>query len=102
MPDAGLPSDWHFYVFLLGSVCVGMTAKALFDLLGQRRRSLRRYGYESLRSLLVAPIVFRGTLQFGDLGIGRNAGLFALLDMAFQNGFFWQTVLIKAGASKSR
>lgn len=101
-PDAGIPSAWPFYLLVFSAVCLGMAAKALYDLLEHGDLSLRRYCYRTVRSLLVAPIVLQGLLQYGDLGVQGNASLLALLGMAFQNGFFWQTVLVKAGDSRSR
>ena len=95
-PDTN-PVAWQFYVLVFGGVCLGMAAKALFDLLEHGRLSLRLYGRKTLSSLLVAPMVLQGILQYGDLGIQGSTGLFAFLGMAFQNGFFWQTVLVKAG-----
>ncbi len=76
-------------IFLFLLMLAGMMAKGLYDGLGQKENApfdKRRI----LRPLLVSPIVF-GTV-YG--GIGEYAASSMLLWIfAFQNGFFWQTVL---------
>jgi len=81
------------------AVCVGMAAKGLFDWLEEPGFAAAEYRRKTLRALLVSPIVFLGFTSLGnfDFGSAPLGTLLIYLCMAFQNGFFWQTVLVKAG-----
>jgi hypothetical protein len=48
---------------------------------------------ETMVPLLVSPMVFLGFMQSASLKISGNGGFIVLLCLAFQSGFFWQTVL---------
>jgi hypothetical protein len=74
------------YLVMVG----GMGAKLLFDAIGESKGVAPRLDkWQLVRPLTVSPIVFG--LIYGTAG--EQAGGFLLLIFAFQNGFFWQTVL---------
>lgn len=75
---------------------VGMVAKYFYDAVGQGSK-VDFQKWQFLKPILVSPIVFAAI--YG--GAGEDASLMLLLIFAFQNGFFWQTVLTK-GLSQSR
>lgn len=97
VPD--VPSAWPLYVAMFISVLLGMFAKGVFDRWQHGERfDMRSYLRKTAPSLVVSPIVFLGFNQVGDFQLGAH-GLLVYLCMAFQNGFFWQTVLVRAGKS---
>jgi len=74
----------------------GMLAKAGADWLDRPSGSSAVSQVRSLvLALLVSPIVFLGFLNVGQFSVETQAYLVLLL-LAFQNGFFWQTVLKKS------
>lgn len=80
---------WSFALLL-----AGMGAKIIVDLLespGTVR--LRKHLRQSLIPFLLSPMVFLGFIQSAELGIQDFKGYLVLLLFAFQNGFFWQTVI---------
>lgn len=90
------PSLWPIYILMFFAVCIGMAAKALFDWLQQNGAIDQNYKRETLKAWLVSPIVFTGVLQAGDFSLETATKFALLLCWAFQNGFFWQTVLVKS------
>jgi hypothetical protein len=80
---------WPLFVAML----LGMIAKAGVDLLDAPDKSLKK---EHLRNavvaVLVSPIVFLGFLSAGQFSASPQTFIVLWL-LAFQNGFFWQTVL---------
>ncbi len=90
----GTPASWPPYAMMFVAVCAGMAAKGLFD--GFRAAEYRR---KTLRALLVSPMVLLAFSSLGDFDFGSAPlrTLLIYLGMAFQNGFFWQTVLVKTG-----
>jgi hypothetical protein len=68
---------------------VGMASKYLFDAIGEGGRRPRINKWQLFRPMLVSPIVFGAV--YGS--IGEDTALLLNLIFAFQNGFFWQTVL---------
>jgi hypothetical protein len=68
---------------------VGMASKYLFDAIGEGGRRPRVNKWQLFRPMLVSPIVFGAV--YGS--IGEDTALLLNLIFAFQNGFFWQTVL---------
>lgn len=67
----------------------GMAAKYLFDAIGGQGRKPKFNKWQLFRPMLISPIVF-GVI-YGN--IGESTPLLLNLIFAFQNGFFWQTVL---------
>ena len=80
---------------------LGMLAKAVVDWLDEPGwSSIRPHVRSGLIALLVSPIVFLGFLNAGQFSVSTQAFLVLML-LAFQNGFFWQTVLKRADPDKS-
>lgn len=101
IPEAGVPSSQPIYLIIFIAICFGMVAKGLFDRLEYRAFSFRAYMKKTIRAILVSPIVFMSMASAGDFPIQSTGSLLIFLCMAFQNGFFWQTVLVKTGGAKS-
>jgi hypothetical protein len=83
-----------FYAMSFIAILIGMAAKTLVDVFEssgpmQRGQIVR----ETMVPLLVSPMVFLGFMQSASLKISGNGGFIVLLCLAFQSGFFWQTVL---------
>lgn len=72
---------------------VGMAAKYFFDAIGEGNK-LMFQKWQFFKPMLVSPLVF-GAI-YGSFG--ENTSILLLLTFAFQNGFFWQTILAKKGA----
>ena len=73
---------------------LGMLAKTAVDCLDapSKRGILMEHLRNGSIAILVSPIVFLGFLQAGEFGASTQAFVVLWL-LAFQNGFFWQTVL---------
>jgi hypothetical protein len=82
------------YAPLFVAMLLGMIAKAFVDYLDavDTRRALKEQTRNGLVAVLVSPIVFLGFLTAGQFGSSKQTFLVLSL-LAFQNGFFWQTVL---------
>jgi hypothetical protein len=82
------------YLPLFFAMILGMVAKAIVDLLDAdfNRMVLSLHVRRGLVALLVSPIVFLGFLSSGQFDVTLKTFLVLLL-LAFQNGFFWQTLL---------
>lgn len=82
------------YAPLFLAMLLGMMAKAFVDYLDadDTRHALREQSRNGLVAVLVSPIVFLGFLTAGQFGSSKQTFLVLSL-LAFQNGFFWQTVL---------
>ena len=78
---------------LFAAMLLGMGAKAGVDLIDASDKSLKK---EHLRNavvaFLVSPIVFLGFLSAGQFSASPQTFVVLWL-LAFQNGFFWQTIL---------
>lgn len=80
-----------FFVAML----IGMIAKTIVDYLdGWDKATLWMHLRNGVTSVLVSPIVFLGFLTAGQFSTSKQTFIVLLL-LAFQNGFFWQTVLKK-------
>lgn len=99
--DAGLPGPaWPVYMQVFIAICLGMVAKGLFDAFGSDEFVLRDYLKRTVRALIVSPIVFAAFASVGDFGVAALQSFLIYLCMAFQNGFFWQTVLVRVGEAR--
>ncbi|MEW6607596.1 MAG: hypothetical protein AB1414_09095 [bacterium] len=89
----GISSFWaqipwlEISLYLL--MLIGMAAKYFFDAIGEEGKKIEFNKWQLFRPMLVSPIVF--LVVYGS--IGENTPLLVNLIFAFQNGFFWQTVL---------
>jgi hypothetical protein len=96
-PDTGtgLPEldAGPFYAMIFGGLLFGMLAKAFFDELEEPAFSTQRTMRRSIKALLVSPMVAIGILQGGNYGFTSTFSFWVSLFIAFQNGFFWQTLL---------
>ena len=80
---------WPLFVSML----LGMGAKAGVDLLYAGNKKLaKEHMRNAVVSVLISPIVFLGFLNGGSFQASAQTFLVLCL-VAFQNGFFWQTIL---------
>jgi len=80
---------------------LGMLAKAVVDWLDEpSRSSLVLHVRSGMIAILVSPIVFLGFLNAGQFSVSTQAYVVLML-LAFQNGFFWQTVLKRSEPGKN-
>jgi len=85
---------------LFAALLLGIAAKVGVDCLDdwnnvtQRREKTRDHVRNGLIAILVSPIVFLGFLNAGQFPTAKQTFMVLAL-LAFQNGFFWQTVLKK-------
>jgi hypothetical protein len=98
--DPGNPSTVPILAMVFFAMLLGMAVKGLFDHLGEGIHA-RTYFLDTAKAFLVSPIVFLGFATGGDFSFTTGLGLFVYLCMSFQNGFFWQTVLTRAGIPAS-
>lgn len=83
------------YAPLFIAMLFGMIAKATVDWLDASDNSvLQQHVRNAFTAFLVSPIVFLGFLNAGQFSTTRQTFIILCL-LAFQNGFFWQTVLKK-------
>ncbi|WP_146188884.1 hypothetical protein [Albidovulum aquaemixtae] len=76
------------------AIILGMVAKTVYDMLGDGRSFVLSDVLRNLvRSFVVAPITYLAFLQFGQFSVVSDANVIVGICFAFQNGFFWQTVL---------
>ncbi len=88
---------WGLYWPLFLAMVLGMCAKVLVDLLDAWDKALLwAHLRNGIVAILVSPIVFLGLLSAGQFS-GQTQTFLVLALLAFQNGFFWQTVLKRDG-----
>jgi hypothetical protein len=93
--SATLDDLFTLYGPLFIAMLFGMIAKATVDWLDASDNSvLRQHVRNAFTAFLVSPIVFLGFLSAGEFSTSRQTFIILCL-LAFQNGFFWQTVLKK-------
>jgi len=91
--QARLSDLGQLYWPLFVAMVLGMVAKAMVDLLDSSDTGMMRlHAKNAVVSILVSPIVFLGFLTAGQFSTSTQTFLVLCL-LAFQNGFFWQTVL---------
>jgi len=92
----GLLELLTLYWPLFCAMILGMVVKACVDLIDDWNKALAFVHLrQGIVALLVSPIVFLGFLNAGNFE-GSKQTFLVLLLLAFQNGFFWQTVLRRA------
>jgi hypothetical protein len=81
------------------SMLVGMASKYLFDVIGEKnRRRIAFNKWQFLKPFLVSPIIFVTILS----QVPGNIPAFMLFIISYQNGFFWHTLLYKAGPPEEK
>jgi hypothetical protein len=83
------------------AMILGMLAKAIFDALDEHRPSWRDHLRHGAMAIVVSPMVFLGFITAGQFS-GNSQTFLVLALFAFQNGFFWQTVLTRNGPVKDK
>lgn len=88
-----LPSEYMFYLSLFALMVIGMIAKVGVDIIeswgsGQVKDYLRK----GIIPFFISPMVFLSFMETAKLEFQGQRGFIILLLLAFQNGFFWQTV----------
>jgi len=79
------------------AMLVGMASKYLFDIIGEKKKRRITFNkWQFLKPFLVSPIIF-GTIL---TQVPEKMPVFTLLILSYQNGFFWHTLLYKAGLGK--
>jgi hypothetical protein len=93
---------WTLYGPLFLAMLLGMTAKGLVDYLDASgdTSTLWEHSRNAFVAVLVSPIVFLGFLTAGQFSTSTQTFLVLSL-LAFQNGFFWQSVLKREGRRRS-
>ena len=77
-----------YFIMLLG-----MASKYLFDAIGEKKRKKIKFNkWQFTKPFLVSPMIFGAVYAM----IPETTSAFLLLIFAYQNGFFWHTVLYKA------
>jgi hypothetical protein len=85
------PTALDLFTFL--AMVVGMAAKSVVDLLDSwSTAELRAEIRKAIIPLFVSPIVYLSLIKSADFNITSNREFLTLMFLAFQNGFFWQTV----------
>lgn len=91
--QASLSDLGQLYWPLFVAMALGMAAKTIVDWLDSSDKALvRQHVRNAVVSILVSPIVFLGFLTAGQFSTSTQTFVVLCL-LAFQNGFFWQTVL---------
>lgn len=90
--SASLGDQIVLYGPLFLAMLLGMLAKALFDLLDDTKPAWREHLRHGAMAIVISPIVFLGFITAGQFNSSSQTFLVLAL-FAFQNGFFWQTVL---------
>jgi hypothetical protein len=81
------------------SMLLGMASKYLFDMIGEKKRRRIAFNkWQFLKPFLVSPIIFGTILS----QVPEKMPVFTLLILSYQNGFFWHTLLYKAGPGKEQ
>ena len=89
---AGVSSLFELYLPLFYAMLLGMAAKVVVDMLDAWDKGLLwAHLRNGIVAILVSPIVFLGLMSAGQFSGKQQFVVLVLL--AFQNGFFWQTVL---------
>jgi hypothetical protein len=93
-----VPSNTGVLIYGLAfiSMVLGMFGKVTFDELDSTNKipfwncfNPRKY----VRALIVSPFVFGAFLEAGNYALASQTSILVGAFMAFQNGFFWQTVI---------
>ncbi len=102
----GIPgfNNWLLLGVAFFFVIIGMIGKVVYDELDTGQRPTLRSTFnlwKCLKAFIVAPIVFLAFLTMGDFSFQTEIAVIIFFCLAFQNGFFWQTVLPTRKAAPS-
>ncbi len=93
-----VPSNTDLWIYTISfiSMLLGMFGKVTFDELENTKKIsfwqwLRPRKY--VQALLVSPFIFLTFLKAGDFALASQTSILVGACIAFQNGFFWQTVI---------
>ena len=93
-----------FFFFAFVVIIVGMIAKVVFDQIDKasalKLRELLDWR-KCIKALIVSPLVFGTFLAIANFENLDQTQVIVILLSAFQNGFFWQTVLPTAKKAKA-
>ena len=85
--------DFGLYFIML----LGMASKYLYDAIGgKKRRKIRFNKWQFIKPFLVSPMIFATVYAM----IPETTSAVMLLVFAYQNGFFWQTLLYKIASGE--
>lgn len=92
--DSNLISTNTLYIYIFLAMIIGMVAKVLFDIIeAWDKKKIKQHIQRGLIALVVSPIVFLMLIQSAEFGMKGQKSFIILLLFAFQNGFFWQTIV---------
>ncbi|UCH94863.1 MAG: hypothetical protein JSV88_32040 [Candidatus Aminicenantes bacterium] len=81
-----------YFIMLLG-----MVSKYLFDAIGEKKRKKIKFNkWQFIKPFLVSPMIFAAVYAM----IPETTSALLLLIFAYQNGFFWHTVLYKVAPNQ--
>ena len=98
IPDQGVPgfNIWLLLLLAFIFIILGMIGKVVYDEVDNEQPlsfkntvKLRK----CIKALVVAPIVYGAFLIVGEFDFENEIAIIIFLCLAFQNGFFWQTVI---------
>jgi len=93
----GAPGTTQLYLAAFLAMLLGMVAKAFYDYVDPDFE-MRSYLRVRAKAVVVSPLAFLGLMKSGDFAFDPGVGsLVVFVCIAFQNGFFWQTLLVKPG-----
>lgn len=99
-PEIGISKGWTdilskvpwLDIGLYFSMMAGMACKYLFDAIGEKKRKKIKFNkWQFIKPFIVSPIIFAVVYSTRT----ETTSTFLLLIFAYQNGFFWQTILYK-------
>jgi hypothetical protein len=83
----------ELYIWLFTSMVIGMVAKGLYDTINSTEIStIKDHLRGIVAPILVSPMVFLSLMQYAEVIVNQQKFI-VLLFLAFQNGFFWKTLL---------
>lgn len=98
LPGNGLPGSglgpWLLLAVTALFVFFGIVGKMVYDGIASRTSIRRCIKLENcIKAVIIAPLAIAAFLQIGDFTLKDESATLIYWCMAFQNGFFWQTLL---------
>lgn len=92
----------RFYLILFVVMILGMAAKGMFDFIqADKNPKINAVLRRMIAPLVISPMVFLTFMQSADFASEGFKEFIILILMSFQNGFFWQTVLVRTGLKEA-